>query len=39
MHVDRIPKGARTPEEMLQMCGLTAQDIVARTMELLRVTV
>jgi transketolase len=39
MHVDRIPKSARTPEEMLQMCGLTAQDIVARTMELLRVTV
>lgn len=39
MYVDRIPKSARTPEEMLQMCGLTAQDIVARTMELLRVTV
>lgn len=39
MHVSRIPKSARTPEEMLQMCGLTAEDIVARTMELLRVAV
>ncbi|MFK7885193.1 MAG: transketolase [Phycisphaerales bacterium] len=39
MHVSRIPKSARTPEEMLQMCGLTAEDIVARTMELLRVPV
>lgn len=39
MHVSRIPKSARTPEEMLRMCGLTAEDIVAQTMELLRVTV
>ncbi len=39
MHVTRIPKSARTPEEMLRMCGLTAEDVVARTMELLRVSV
>jgi len=39
MHVKRIPKSARTPEEMLKMCGLTADDIVAKTMELLRVPV
>ncbi len=37
MHVTRIPKSAKTPEEMLQMCGLTAQDIVNRVMELLGV--
>ncbi|MBO6739978.1 MAG: transketolase [Phycisphaerales bacterium] len=37
MHVTRIPKSARTPDEMLQMCGLTAQDIVNRVMELLGV--
>ena len=39
MHVTRIPKSARTPEEMLEMCGLTAQDIVNRVMELLGVPV
>tara|TARA_E500000318_G_scaffold85651_4_gene81917 strand:+ start:107933 stop:109903 length:1971 start_codon:yes stop_codon:yes gene_type:complete len=39
MHVTRIPKSARTPDEMLQMCGLTAQDIVNRVMELLGVPV
>lgn len=39
MHVTRIPKSARTPEEMLQMCGLTAEDVVNRAMELLRVPV
>jgi len=37
MHVRRIPKSARTPEEMLQMCGLTADDIVKRAMSLLQV--
>jgi len=37
MHVRRIPKSARTPEEMLKMCGLTAEDIVAKTMRLLQV--
>jgi len=37
MHVRRIPKSARTPEEMLEMCGLTAQDIVKKAMEVLQV--
>ncbi|MCA9276220.1 MAG: transketolase [Phycisphaerales bacterium] len=37
MHVTRIPKSAKTADEMLQMCGLTAQDIVNRVMELLGV--
>ncbi len=39
MHVTRIPKSARTADEMLEMCGLTAQDIVNRVMELLGVAV
>jgi transketolase len=29
MHVTRIPKSARTPDEVLKMCGLTADDIDA----------
>lgn len=37
MHVRRIPKSARTAEEMLQMCGLTAQDIVNQAMKVLQV--
>jgi hypothetical protein len=37
MHVTRIPKSARTPEEMLEMCGLRAEDIVSRVMALLGV--
>jgi len=37
MHVRRIPKSARTPEEMLQMCGLTAEDVVQNVMKLLQV--
>ncbi len=37
MHVKRIPKSARTPEEMLEMCGLTAEHIVAKTMQILQV--
>lgn len=37
MHVRRIPKSARTPEEVLAMCGLTAQDIVKNVMSLLQV--
>jgi len=37
MHVRRIPKSARTPEEVLQMCGLTAKDIAKNAMELLGV--
>lgn len=39
MYVKRIPKSARTPEEMLQMCGLTAEDIVSKVMALLGVPV
>ena len=37
MFVRRIPKSARTPEEMLQMCNLTAEDIVKKAMQLLQV--
>jgi transketolase len=37
MHVRRIPKSARTPEEVLEMCGLTAKDIVQNVMQLLQV--
>lgn len=37
MHVTRIPKSARTPEEVLKMCNLTADDIVKNAMELLGV--
>ena len=37
MFVRRIPKSARTEPEMLQMCGLTAEDIVARAMKVLQV--
>ncbi|MEN0020823.1 MAG: transketolase [Planctomycetota bacterium] len=36
MHVRRIPKSAKTPDEMLTMCGLTADDIAARAMALLQ---
>lgn len=37
MHVRRIPKSARTPQEMLQMCGLTAEDIKKAVMQILQV--
>jgi transketolase len=37
MFVRRIPKSARTAEEMLQMCNLTAEDIVKTAMQLLQV--
>ncbi len=37
MHVRRIPKSARTPDEMMQMCGLDAAAIVKQTMQLLQV--
>lgn len=37
MHVRRIPKSAKTPEEVLKMCGLTAEDIKKGAMELLGV--
>jgi transketolase len=37
MFVKRIPKSARTPQEMLKMCNLTAQDIVQAAMRMLQV--
>jgi hypothetical protein len=37
MHVTRIPKSAKSPEEMLKMCGLTADDIKKNVMTLLGV--
>jgi transketolase len=37
MYVKRIPKSAKTPEEMLQMCELTAKDVMNRVMSLLGV--
>ncbi|MEL6329988.1 MAG: transketolase [Planctomycetota bacterium] len=37
MHVRKIPKSSRTPEQVLAQCGLTAEDIVARVMEVLQV--
>ncbi|MBY0112415.1 MAG: transketolase [Phycisphaerales bacterium] len=37
MFVKRIPKSAKTPDEMLKMCGLTATDIVKETKKLLGV--
>jgi transketolase len=39
MFVKRIPKSARTADEMLEMCGLSAQDIANKVMELLGVAV
>lgn len=37
MHVRRIPKSARTPEDLLKMCGLSADDIKKGVMEMLGV--
>ncbi len=37
MYVRRIPKSAKTPQEMLKMCGITAQDVVNVTMKMLQV--
>lgn len=37
MFVRRIPKSAKTPGELLKMCGLTSADIVETTMKLLQV--
>ncbi|MFN0131298.1 MAG: transketolase [Phycisphaerales bacterium] len=36
MHVRKIPKSAKTPEEMLKMCALTADDIKTRVMKMLQ---
>jgi transketolase len=37
MYVKRIPKSAKTPEDMLKMCGLTPEDVVNKVMSLLGV--
>jgi len=37
MHVRRIPKSARTPDELLKMCSLTAEDIKNEVMKQLQV--
>lgn len=37
LHVRRIPKSARTAEEILAMCQISAGDIVKETMKLLQV--
>ncbi len=37
MHVRRIPKSARTPEEMMRMCGLDHESVVQRCLEILGV--
>lgn len=37
LHVREIPKSARTPEELLEMCGLTANHIKQAAMEVLQV--
>jgi transketolase len=37
MHVRRIPKSAKTPEEMLKMCNLSADDIVKQVLAALQV--
>jgi transketolase len=37
MFVRKIPKSAKTPEEMLQMTGLTAADIAKNVMKMLQV--
>ncbi len=37
MYVKKIPKSARTPEEMLKMTGLDAPSIVKQAMQLLQV--
>ena len=37
LHVREIPKSARTPDELLEMCGLTANHIKQAAMEVLQV--
>jgi transketolase len=36
MHVKRIPKSAKTADELLAMCGVSAKDVVKSSMELLQ---
>jgi transketolase len=37
MYVKRIPKSAKTPDEILKYCGLSSADIVQETMKMLQV--
>ncbi|MBX3365164.1 MAG: transketolase [Phycisphaeraceae bacterium] len=37
MFVARVPKSARTPDDLLKYCGISAQDIMMRVMKLLQV--
>ena len=37
MHVRKIPKSGRTAQDLLEMCGLTAEDIHKKAMTLLQV--
>jgi transketolase len=37
MYVKRVPKSARTADELMKMCGLSAQDIIRESCELLQV--
>ncbi len=38
MHVRRIPKSGRTPEEVMSYCGLSVDDIVSQAMGMLQLT-
>ena len=37
MYVKRIPKSAKTPDEMMKMCGLTAENIKSTVLKILQV--
>jgi hypothetical protein len=37
MFVRRIPKSAKTPDEMMKMCGIDSASIVKQVMQLLQV--
>lgn len=37
MYVNRIPKSARTPEELMTMCGISASDIAKNIMRILEI--
>ncbi|MDX2115142.1 MAG: transketolase [Planctomycetota bacterium] len=39
MFITRIPKSAKTPDDVLKLCGLTHTDIVSRALKLLQVAV
>ncbi|MBN8643756.1 MAG: transketolase [Planctomycetes bacterium] len=38
MHINRIPKSGRTPDDVMKYCGLSAKDICDRTLRMLQVT-